>query len=350
MQKEQFSEITFSDITANILSILISEQDVVEQISYRESDLCYRKYRIQNHQSLILHHGKKFSLKALDFIETPSAEMLSYAMEKLNALGMIDREMRVTIFGYYADRMRFIPVESARMIMSGYVHGVSIKWLTTIAAILYIKPTGLYTKSSFINYLSNPSFETIHKVFIADDFILQLCTFEYIMNLLSSSIKKSYMKNKDPTFDLSKWCLEHEVDYNVLINASQFRDELIYNLIDNGLDPYAFDDGSLIEVFARKFDDGMAEVAKIKQCIYEGFRMNLAVWTPEIMSYVINRRGVPVVVGSSYVQKNVEGQGQPNYIILSNYSLQSTRKSELKIQAKSMVSVLDGHIQPDLNF
>ncbi len=350
MQKEQFSEITFSDITSNMLTILISEQDVVEQISERETDYTYRKYRLQNHQSLVLHHGKKFSLKSLDLIETPSAEMLSYAMEKLNVLGLIDRGMRITVMGYYADRMRFIPVESARMIMSGYIHGVSIKWLTTIAAILYTKPTGLYSKPNYVNYLSHAAFETIHNVVIADDFILQLCTFEYIMDLLSSSLKKSYMKNKPPTFDLESWCSQNDVDYAVLINASQFRDELIYNLIDNGLNPYAFDDGPLIGVFGRSFEEGIAEVAKIKTCIYEGFRMNLAVWTPEISSYVINRRGVPVVVGSSYVQKNIEGQSQPNYIVLSSYALQSTRKNELKIQAKSMISVLDGHVQPDLSF
>ncbi len=352
MQKEQFSEVTFADITMNLLSLITTEQEVVEMIVPRESDETYKKRVIQEHGYFTLTYNKKFHLKAMDLIEMPSAEMITYALEKLCVLGFIDLNMRPTLFGFYAQKLRFINLESSRMIFAGYAHGVSVKWLITIAAILYTSPGGLYTRrAKFLNYLSvsDDNFEMMHNLFIADDFILQLCTFEYVLNVLLGKMTKAYNSNKNPNFDLSKWCEENSIDYNAIIAASQFRDELIYNFIDNDLNPYAFHDESLIDIFKRNFDEGMHHVHKIKRCIFEGFRLNLAVWTEGISAYTINKKGIPVIITSPYTQKNFN-MAQPNYIVLSDYSLQSTMKGSLKIQAKNMVSVLDGHLNVDLSF
>lgn len=349
MQTEQFSEITFSDVTFNLLNILTVEQDVIEDETNKKN-LSYSKYKLQKYSNLTLQHRKKMSLKGIDLFEMPSAEMFIYGLEKLNALGFIDSKMRITLFGYYAQRMKFIGLESCRMILAGYSNKVSIKWLITIAAIYYISKSGLYLKPGMsVNYLKvdNPH---LHQIFIADDFILQLGTFEHVMNIMTKKMSAAYNSNKNPSFDFKKWCLENGINHGNFVAASQFRDDLIYNFVENGMNPNAFHCESFIDVFNRNFDEGMQEVKKIKQCIYDGFRMNLAVWNEEMMSYYINRKGLPVVVGSIYVQKNEISQNQPNYIILSDYTLQTTKKSIFKIQAKNMISVLDGHINPDISF
>ena len=350
MQTEQFSEITFSDITANLLAIIAVEQDVIEDETDKTSSDVYSKYKLQKYKNFILQHRKNMNIQGIDLFEMPSAEMITYGLEKLNTLGFIDSSMKITLFGHYAQRMRFINLESCRMILAGYTNKVSIKWLITIAAIYYVSNSGLYTKiTKSINYLSNSN-PALHSVFIADDFILQLGTFEYVMAIMTKKMKTAYNSNKNPVFKFEEWCAENSINHGHFIAASQFRDELILNFVENGLNPNAYHTESFIETFGRNFDEGMVEVRKIKQCIYEGFRMNMAVWMEGTMSYSINRKGVPIVIGSQYVQKNAISQDPPNYVIVSDYSLQLTQKNIFKIQAKNLVSVLDGHIEPDINF
>jgi hypothetical protein len=238
------------------------------------------------------------------------------------------------------------------MILAGYSNGVSIRYLLIMAGILYAAKSLYENKAKPVNYLSvdDSLFMMYHNLFVADDFILQLCTFEYILEEIKKQLSFSYSSNKNPTFNLEEWLTSQKISYVNFLDASQFIDELTYNFISNGLDPIANDCEPLIHIFRRSFDEGILEVKKIKKCIYEGFRLNLATWSDHGNAYVINQKGLKVDMSSTYtIPRNFE-QVQPRNIIMSEYNLQTNKYGVIKISTRGWISVMDGHVTPDLNF
>lgn len=349
MQKDQFSQILVSEVTDNLLTILIGEQAAVEAVvPPLHKGPRYRKHVIQDTDAYYIEHGEKLSLSALDFIELPSADSLCYSLEKLHILGFITDDIEITPFGYYANKIRFISLELKRMIFSGYSYGVSIMQLITIAAIVY---KGAIAKKPF-NYLdySDEKFNFYRHVVIADDFISQLLMYEYIQRKISTELVKAYKKGQQPKFDLKKWLAEREIEVATFLKIVEFRDELVHAFTDLGLDPMAGDDEPLLETFTVNVDAAIARVRLIKKCIYEGYRLNLATWFAAQQSFVMVHKKIPVLISSPLIKKINAEQQQPNYIILSNYSISQDRMGFVRAQSREYVSVLDGHVQPDMAF
>ena len=94
-----------------------------------------------------------------------------------------------------------------------------------------------------------------------------------------------FIKQVGKPFDeVTKWCEDNGIIYGGLLTVSDIRDELISTFIQNiGLDPYEF-----------KYN---RSIIRIKQCIYEGFRLNTATKTDKYRS---DRTGVVLDVKSGF--------------------------------------------------
>ena len=63
---------------------------------------------------------------------------------------------------------------------------------------------------------------------------------------------------------------------------------------------------SLKKVFHRNIYQGIQDIKKIKQCIYEGFRLNVATWNNERSSYIMNNNKQKVKIESEVVNPILE--------------------------------------------
>lgn len=349
MQKDQFSEILVSEVTDNLLTLLIGEQEAIEAVIpplYTGSR--YRKHVLQDTDDYYIEHGTKLSLSALDFIELPSADSLCYSLEKLHVLGFINDDFEITPFGYYANKIRFISLSAKRMIFSGYAYGASILQLLTIAAILY---KGAFVKKAF-DYLDfgEPRFTFYHRVVIGDDFISSLLMYEHIQGYISRELTSAYKKNRLPKLDLQAWMEKLGVDYEAFLKVVEFRDELIATFTDLGLNPHAFGGETLLAQFHYNVDAAIAQVGVLKRCIYDGFRLNLATWFEERQAYLLVHKKLPLLINSPLIKKMSADQQQPNYLVLNGYTLSQDRTGVIRAQATGFISVLDGHVAPDTMF
>ena len=83
-----------------------------------------------------LHLVKKINVYNMDFFDTPSYSSISAALEKLFVLGFITQSNVPTPIGILTNKIRMIPVEHIRILVSGYKYGVNIMDLITLIALI----------------------------------------------------------------------------------------------------------------------------------------------------------------------------------------------------------------------
>ena len=112
---------------------------------------------------------------------------------------------------------------------------------------------------------------------------------------------------------------------------------------------------NLNEILQNNLEEGVVEIKKIKQCIYEGYRLNLYVWNEPTKSYisVVNHNAVSLdskILKSTSLDSDIQ-QAKPQKIIVSGVMLrQSMTNKGMYDFSGADVSVLDGFIEPDLDF
>ncbi len=242
MNTDSFPELINTDITSMILSIACKEGH--------------------------------FNIRELDMMDQPPSDNLHYSLDKLYALGAIDKILRPTETGKLLNKFRKLRIESAKMILSGFHYGANVLDLITIAVMVEQKqimgrkyrPREIIEKK-YMDY------------FVADTFIDTLFLFNQF---------RSIIKDRDIRRAI-KFCEETNISYDEMINAIAERDQLIEDLVFavgfkpvyNGLqmDPSEYD---LAEMLRKMPDIAVDEIVKIKKCIYSGFCKNLAVLKQDV--------------------------------------------------------------------
>jgi HrpA-like RNA helicase len=366
----------------------------------------------------ILETKKALNASSLNFIQYPASDSITHGLEKLRVLGFIDCEYKPTLFGYYASKFRKITLENARMILAGYYYGANVLDLITITCFLqaghklgikrrsYIPRNPLKIKSyDQINYYYNMIFcdEFIEYLFIWEDFMEQI-------DILTEKIKKKLNKkggadikyksnhtekhtyqdadhaparetDRDPDSDifldeeyeinktelpeimshLENWANENKFNYETLMKIVNMRDELLSDLLNLGLNPFYNSLGlrrgryKLTNILKYNLSDGISEIRKIKNCIYEGYRLNLFIWNDIVKKYISNVYNYPISLDSKLIRplkpENDIKQIRPQKIIVANIMLGSSNYVKGMYEFKGNdISVLDGYVNVDVNF
>jgi HrpA-like RNA helicase len=346
MQVDKFPELISSDISDAILGIIIKtvhpEWDGV--VTDKIESTC------------------SFDINNIDMLDYPVVDSLGYSIEKLFVLGMIDSYYKPTAIGLATARVSKIPIEITRMILAGYQHGANILDLITIGAFMYIGKKDYIDIKSNVKYNYETTFkknikelEYYNKFFVADDFIESVFIWEDFIDQIE------IMKNKLSINHVKKWCADHGLNYSGLLQVIEVRDSIIEAFIQSiGLDP--FYNGSNIpkhKYSLRKFFHsnvylGLGEIRKLKICIYEGFRLNMATWDGEKKSYVLDVCHEKIKISSDIIKPipphDTFSQIQPKKIICRDIWLRYNKFNKMFQFECDRVSVMDGYIDVDETF
>jgi HrpA-like RNA helicase len=351
-----------SDISISGVRMLKSSTPTYATISYQKNSFDQKMYHIE--------YDAPFDAKKLDFIQYPSADNMEYSIEKMHALGFIDHEYKPTLIGLYGAKFRKMSLENIRMILAGYANGCNVLDLITIACFVELSfEIGAPSKSyKTRNPLKLSDVEAMYytKTVFCDEFIEYIFLWHDFMQVLNkmgdkyiSNIKQS-KKKLFPYGYIEDWCEEVGVKLDGLIAAIALRDEVISDMMTAGLNPFynglEIPEGrySLVEILNRNLIEGLDEIKKIKQCIYDGYYLNIYIWNDMLKSYTSARTHNTVSLISKLV-KNIThaeiSQSKPQKIIIGDVMLRESMTDKGMYEfTGSIISVLDGFIEYDPTF
>ena len=376
LDEDQFADILTKDMTESMLNILIKETEttLVENESQHITPKLIeeRNMFLTNYMTNPRYHYftslKSLNMAAVDFLESPSANSLNFAMEKLHGLAFIGNDLNPTIIGMYAFRFRKISVENRRFLLAGYSHGANILDLITIVAFIETRRMNTFHRkyqpiNMFKKKLSDTEYEFYYKIVIADEMIEYILVWEYWSEFLNGIIIEMNKKPGQSAFYIKmmqQWCVDHKLTYEGLMQVVATRDEIIESFISMGLNPYynslGIDKGSynLLNMFRESLGDFTDEVRKIKKCIIDGYRFNLCIWDDSTKKYILHYRSIPVSIRSNVNTRMGDDavQTNPNYLILSNIMMRESQKNKgmYEFESTGSVSVMDPYVDVDVNF
>ena len=330
---EQISAIISSDTTSTLLGMLIKEKDVeilpVYDPKQIQSGEAFQMEKDVSSDWYYLKNEYETNISAIDMIEFPSMQALSYAVEKLYVLGYMDVEYDITIFGYFANKFRFISLESIRMIFAGYHRGANILYLITIAAFIHVSKRLVFEKD----------FEFDAGNF--DEFISCIYIWDKLQKYMSDRLDKGLVT----LTDLEDWCKKNMIKYDGILDVISMRDDIIENMISIGLNPYYTATGVRDYNLTKTLNstDGFVEIKKLKKCFYDGHKLNLLVYDGNV--YRSAHKHITVKVKSKLLDN------KPKYILVSSYMLsQKFDSAQYLFEASGFVSVLDNYVEVDPQF
>lgn len=314
---------------------------------------------------------KSFDPTELDLIDFPSADGLSAALEKLFVLGFIDGSARPTFMGCTAIRFPRSPLENMRMIFAGFSIGANIEDLITMAAILDSTPSMLINTNPLKGERFSPSnvFKVSNQTESQTDWLekreyvgCDLIELLFVFYEIRSQITRLTLENKSDSStsnsnlitvsEFREWMFSRGLVYDKWLSVFTIRDDLIMMCIASGFDPYLNGLGiaqhkyNLPSLIRDSRDIGISEVRKLKQCIFEGYRLNAATWSHTQSAYIHDLSGAILSVKSlaqSHVSSREMEAPRPRKIITFNNSLKLPMRSTDGKYAfeTSLVSVID---------
>lgn len=373
LPRDELPTIITSNTTKTLLTILIRENNcnIIQELSIKsiknnKQNSLFQTNKLFNNNWYDIHNELESNIAAIDFIEHPSIQSLSYSIEELHLLGFIDDNYRVTATGFYANKLGKLDLSSIKLIMSGYCYGANILDLITIAAFVSVKKHKIFERGfklkNFMK-LNEIEFTFYNQILIADDFINCLFIWnifeKFILFFNTTNKKNEVNKNKQITlFKVKKWCKDHDILFMGFSKMIAVRDEIIASMIDIGMNPYynslqlTKSQYNLNNILLESLSDGLIEIKKIKQCLYEGFKMQVLVHGRN--GYTSLFKNVPVSVKSSMAQPlndQLVQQTLPKYIVCDSYSLgQKFGKPIFEFSAAGFISVLDNFVTVDMRF
>jgi HrpA-like RNA helicase len=320
MNKQSEPEILKTELTTMILNYIIK---------YTDSRLVF-KYLQNSRVDAVIEKSCNFNFNDINLITNPPIETLLCALYKLQKLGFLDNNYNPTIFGLMSARIKMVSFESIRMILAGFHRGAYISDLVTIAA--FIKGS----EKLYLNKREKPRLSNISRKFSGE--ILRDELIEYLY--LWDSIVKNASK-------LEKWAEDNNLNYGTINKIIAMRDEIIHDMVlydinvnynSMGLKKSTY---NLPKIVEQNRVDGVAEIAKIKECIYEGYKLNMCVYDEVGDFYRMAENGKKIIVDSPYTNY----KPRPKYIICGSIMMRAKSDKILYEIKGEMVSVLDCFVE-----
>jgi hypothetical protein len=354
-----FPQIISSELTEMLLALIISETETEIRLATRDEIKNNTEVFQMNEfdqEKYIMVSNKAFNSHEMNFIQFPPSDSITYSIEKLYGLGFINYDYSPTLFGYYGSKIRKVKIENIRFILAGYSHGANIMDLITIVAMLEAKfklkmnkykPRDLLGLNSKENYY-------YYKFIFADDFIEYLLIWYEFMDLLNM-YQHSFGSNKKKSLtEIDEWAVKNGFNIKELYTIADLRDEIIENFLILGLNPYYnglnLPKGTynLISIMKRNLHEGYEELIKIKKCLYDGYRYNLAVFIPTLNKYITKHKHIPVELETKLIRMD---KTAPMYILLGKIEMKESNKNKGSYEfIGSMISILDGYVDIDLEY
>ena len=160
---------------------------------------------------------------------------------------------------------------------------------------------------------------------------------------------------------IKEWCFENDLNYRGLMMVHKVRNDLMENFVQHGFDIFRnglrLDRGtySLVNILKNNLNEGLVEIVKIKKCLAEGFRFNLAVWNQNANHYILMHKRIPIKVDNNLVKMLLDSteveQPRPKVILTDNIMLKQNKKTSIfEFHSGSAISILDGFVDVDHRF
>ena len=264
----------------------------------------------------------------------------------------------LTKLGALAISFSRVDPRSIRMILAAYSWGVSILDMITVAAWLQFEiseftetPTnppdfiGTYRDALPITFTHeivghNSTFRI--KLLIADDFITGLFIWRSLMKVVN-------LNSGPELYDqIGIWCKNRRFKQKTIMSMLTARDEIIENMISIGLNPFI---GT--NLFDQPEELLIDTITKMKYCIADGYKNNLAVFDETVGGYVTQqglRLKTPAIFSQDEIKLaevkkyGIESTVKPKYILYDKITLKMDRKTQLYNASIGRAASLDGYI------
>jgi len=356
--KIQYPEILSNDITISLLNIIIIKYEEVI-MSYTGQTLYDIIYEIKQDYDNIKFENN-IDINDLELLDNPSNIAITSGLEKLYAVGAIYSNGYPTQLGLLFNKVRTISLENIKMIVSGYHYGCNIADLITIACFIQTTKQSLVLskfKSFNTQFIeSEPSVNLLKtRLFISCEFIDFLLFFY--------AFKKIVVEHGTDIEKIKEFCESNKVNYDGMITFLENRDEITRDFLFNmNMDPYAnshIDLHNLLNTYNTNqnlFEESIEEIIKIKKCIYEGYKLNVATYDKEKETYISNHNGYKIDV-NTYLLRNLpylkNGErfidNKPKHILYDSLVIKANMDNEYTFTVSNAVSVLSGYIFIDPN-
>lgn len=363
LPSESIADIITADTTEILLSMLIREKNTelvqeysINRIKNNKNENIFQMFTSVSNNWYMIKNELMTNISNMDFIETPSIQMLGNSIEKLHGLGFIDSSLDITTIGFFANQLRFISLELRKMIFAGYFFKANILDLITIASFVYITKRKVFEKTFKLeNFMkvNDTEFQFYNQILIADDFIVTI----FVWNIFQDFIKHHISTSKKiQLIKIREWCTQTGIIFSGLTLVISARDILIRNMIDIGLNPYynglALQPYNLNTILLNSLSDASAEIKKIKSCIYEGFKFNL-LQHKQFSVYQSVCKNIPIKV-KSLVVKELNDDAEQKYpllVICDAYMITAKYgSSQHEFIAAGFISVMDNFVEVDTKF
>lgn len=357
----QYPEILSNDITIPILNIIIIKYETIIK-EYIDQDLYEILYQNKSKYDKIKFLSN-IDINNLELLDNPSNIAINSSLEKLYILGMIYANGYPTQIGLISNKIRSLSIENIRMILSGYHFGCNISDLITIACYIQTSKQSIVT-SKFKSFNTNFSNNNIEidllktRLFISCEFIDFLLFFyafkeQIIINTETNSIEK-----------IKEFCNENKVNYDGMMTFIENRDEILRDFLFNmNMNPYTNNHINLYNLLnsynsnENLFEESIEEIIKIKKCIYEGYKLNIATYDSEQNIYISNFNKYKIDT-NSYLLKNLPSlkngkqfiDYKPKYILYDGLVIKQNVENEYVFSPTNCVSILSGYINIDFSF
>ena len=360
----QYPEILSNDITIPILNIIIVKyEDIIkEYIDQPLYEILYlNKSKYENIKFL-----QNIDINDLELLDNPSSIAINSSLEKLYILGIIYANGFPTQLGLLTNKIRSLSIENIKMILAGYHYGCNIADLITIACFIQTSKQAIVLSKfkSFSNQFENSEeFRDINllksRLFISCEFIDFLLFFYSLKKEIINNINEIDSMNK-----IKEYCEKNQVNYNGIMTFIENRDEIIRDFLFNmNMNPYANDHINLYDLLnsyssnQNIFVESIEEIIKIKQCIYEGYKVNVATYDSESNTYISNFNGYEIDT-NSYLVKNFPSLNngkqfidrKPKYILYDSLTIKQNFNSDYTFSVSNCITVLSGYVNIDFSF
>lgn len=323
-QEDAYPEIIKSEITSGVLGLLISEVDP----EMKNSDFAMN-YLLSKDSDYFAELGKKqIDISKIDLLDSPSPDAWHYSLEKLYTVGAIGADSLPTKLGIIMSKFPSMRIESVAMILSSYAWRASTADLITIAAFLESRRNDIFTERN--GELLTPIDDfTGATTAVADDFIQNL--------IIYNSFRKEALSHEGVGGNIDAWAEKHGINIDAVVAASTLRDEIIICMAKIGLDPY-YEYASSLSYCSHitDMDDVLIKIKKLKQCIFEGYKLNVAL-----------KVGNTYETKRSHLKIDIPRAKSAHIIVYDNILYMRGRDGNNYEPKIDNVSILDGYIPYD---
>jgi len=355
-----------------LISLIIEHSKVKLDYAY-ETDInihninsgnIFKKFSNDNNNWFKLFVNNIIDISKIQFLTIPPYDYFNSTLKLLLMYGYIDYNYAPTIYAILNKSHSKLNIFNFKMILIGYFYGVNIIDLITIACAFTGRNTPFEMGYRFRNPLQLPRLEAIfYSTYVfMDDFIEIIFLFDEIKELMSKHLRTSknlisFFNNINVLRELERWCEQNKVNYKKILAILELREEIINKFIDDGINPFynRLNDKnySLSDILRKNIVDGLAEIRKYKQCIYEGYKYYLCVLKDN--DYYMINNSLKITVASKICMSKKIGeqlQSKPKFIVAHNpvMMLVKTKEGSVFTLTSKYASALDCYVNVDLNF